>query len=256
MFNSVGFIGSGRVARIMIGGWERGGAMPAEVFAYDTNPSAIAALREEFPRVKAARLEDAAGADLVFGALHPPVLLEVLANVAALLKGEAVFCYLAPKIKLAVLMEKLGGFSRVARMNPNSPSIIGQGFNPIAFAEGLPTMVRAELKRLLEPLGQSPQVEERFLETYAVITAMGPTYFGFQFAEVEKLAHSFGLSPECARLALRRMLHGTVDMLFDSDLPMSTALDLVSVRPLAEQEDEIVGLLQKQIRGIHAKLTC
>ena len=255
MFDTVGFIGSGRIARIMVGGWKKAGAMPATIFAYDANPAAVAALREDDPAVKAARLDEAAGADLVFGALHPPALLEVLPTVAGLLKDDALFCSLAPKVKLAALTATLGGFSRVARMNPNSPSIIGQGFNPLAFGADLPSVAREALLRVLAPLGQSPQVDERWLETYAVISAMGPTYFGFQFAEVERLAESFGLTPDAARAAVRQMLHGTVDLLFASDLPRRQALDLVPVRPLAEQEAEIVGMLQKQIGGMHAKLT-
>ena len=140
-------------------------------------------------------------------------------------------------------------------MNPNSPSIIGQGFNPLVFGADLPSAAREALLRVLAPLGQSPQVDERWLETYAVISAMGPTYFGFQFAEVERLAESFGLTPDAARAAVRQMLHGTVDLLFASDLPRRQALDLVPVRPLAEQEAEIVGMLQRQIGGMHAKLT-
>ena len=115
--------------------------------------------------------------------------------------------------------------------------------------------VLAHLLRVLAPLGQSPQVEEKLLESYAVISAMGPTYFGFQFAEVEKLANTFGLNPAAAREAMRAMLHGTVDLLFSSDLPREKVLDLVPVRPLAEQEGEIVGMLQRQIGGIYAKLT-
>ena len=75
------------------------------------------------------------------------------------------------------------------------------------------------------------------------------------FDEVEKLANTFGLDPAAAREAMRAMLHGTVDLLFSSDLPREKVLDLVPVRPLAEQEGEIVGMLQRQIGGIYAKLT-
>ena len=255
MFDSVSFIGSGRVARIMLGGWKKANAMPRIVRAYDVNPSAVAALQAEFPAVAVATLDEAAGADLVFGALHPPAMPEMLASIAGKLKAQAVFCSLSPKVKLATLKEKLGGFSRLARMNPNSPGIVGKGFNPIAFADEMPVDARSELLDLLKPLGQSPQVEERLLESYAVISAMGPTYFGFQFAEVEKLANTFGLDPVAAREAMRAMLHGTVDLLFSSDLPREKVLDLVPVRPLAEQEGEIVGMLQRQIGGIYAKLT-
>ena len=255
MFGSVSFIGSGRVARIMLGGWKRANALPPVILAYDASPTAVAALQAEFPVVTMATLSEAAGADLVFGALHPPAMPEMLASIAGALKENAVFCSLSPKVKLATLKEKLGGFSQLVRMNPNSPGIIGKGFNPIAFAAGIPVAARNELLDLLKPLGQSPQVDERLLETYAVISAMGPTYFGFQFAEVERLANTFGLDPEAAREAMRAMLHGTVDLLFDSSVPREKALDLVPVRPLAEQEAEITGMLQKQIGGIYAKLT-
>jgi pyrroline-5-carboxylate reductase len=255
MFESVSFIGSGRVARIMLGGWKKANALPQVILAYDVNPVAVAALQTEFPVVAMATLDEAAGADLVFGALHPPAMPEMLASIAGKLKENAIFCSLSPKVKLATLKEKLRGFSRLARMNPNSPGVVGKGFNPIAFAEELPVTARSELLNLLKPLGQSPQVEENLLESYAVISAMGPTYFGFQFAEVEKLANVFGLAPEAAREAMRAMLHGTVDMLFASDLPREKALDLVPVRPLAEHEAEIAGMLQKQIGGVYAKLT-
>lgn len=255
MFNSVSFIGAGRIARIMMGGWRRANALPARILVVDANPDAIAALRAEYGNVVAATLEQAAQADLVLGALHPPALNEVLPLLAGTLGQSSVFCSLAPKIRLSALQEKLAGFNRLARMNPNAPSIIGEGYNPISFGPDLPGAARADLLALLKPLGHSPQVDERLLESYAVISAMGPTYFGFQFAEVERLATSFGLDASAAREAMRAMLIGTVDTLFASDLARDQALDLVPVRPMAECEADIVAMLQRQIGGIHAKLT-
>jgi pyrroline-5-carboxylate reductase len=255
VFESLAFIGAGRVARIMLGGWQRAHALPADIRVFDTNPAAVEVLRRDFPGVRAASLGGAAGAALVFAALHPPVMAETLAAIAGQLRADAVLCSLAPKVKLAVLKEKLGGFARLARMNPNAPGIVGQGYNPIAFGDALPTAARQDLLAILAPLGQSPEVAEERLETYAVISAMGPTYFGFQFAEVERLAQEFGLDADAARAAMAAMLHGTVDLLFASDVAQETALDLVPVRPMAEHEGEIRALLQKQLRAIFTKLT-
>jgi len=255
MFDSISFIGSGRVARIMLGGWQRTQAMPKSVLVYDTNAQAVSALQAEFPLVKGATLDEAAGADLVFAALHPPMMGETMASIAGKLKADAVLCSLAPKVKLAALKEKLGGFGRLARMNPNSPSIIGEGYNPVVFADELPGAAREQFLALVKPLGQSPQVAEHLIETYAVISAMGPTYFGFQFAEVAALAKSFGLDDAAARQALRAMLIGTADLLFASDVPQEKALDLVPVRPMAEHEPAIKQMLKTQLGGIYAKLT-
>ena len=255
MFDSISFIGSGRVARIMLGGWQHANALPRNILVYDTNALAVSALQVEFPTVKNATLGEAAGADLIFAALHPPMMAEMLASIAGKLKADAVLCSLAPKVKLAALKEKLGGFGRLARMNPNSPSIIGEGYNPVAFSEELSLSAREQLLVLVKPLGQSPQVAEHLLETYAVISAMGPTYFGFQFAEVAALAKSFGLDDAAARQALRAMLIGTADLFFASDVPQEKALDLVPVRPMAEHEPAIKLMLQRQLGGIYAKLT-
>ena len=255
MFEAVSFIGSGRIARIILGGWKLANVLPQRILAFDTNAQAIQALQRDFPTVRAASLEEAAHADLVFAALHPPAMPEMLAAISGKLKPEAVFCSLVPKVKLAALKQALGGFSRLARMNPNAPSIIGQGYNPIAFGDELPSAERDRLLALLKALGQSPQVDEIRLESYAVISAMGPTYFGFQFAKLEALATEFGLDPESARSAVRAMLHGTVDLLFASDIARETALDLVPVRPMAEHEEEISRMLGERLGAMYAKLT-
>ena len=255
MFDSISFIGSGRVARIMLGGWKRANALPKTILVYDTDAQAVSALQSGFPSVKSATLDEAAGADLVFAALHPPMMGEMLAGIAGKLKADAVLCSLAPKVKLAALKEKLGGFGRLMRMNPNAPGIIGEGYNPVVFADELPGDVRDHLLAVFKPLGQSPQVAEHLLESYAVISAMGPTYFGFQFAEVAALAKTFGLDDMAARQALRAMLIGTADLLFASDVPLDKALDLVPVRPMAEHEPAIKQMLQTQLGAIYAKLT-
>lgn len=255
MFKTIGFIGAGRVARIMLGGWQHAGQLPDTIRVFDQNPAAIEALMQQFPQVQAATLAECARCDWVFGALHPPALLEVLPVIAPELRPDALLVSLAPRLSLAVLQEKLGGFGRLARMNPNSPSIIGQGFNPIAWAQMVPAAERQALTSLLLALGQAPEVAENRLETYAVISAMGPTYFGFQFETLRQLAESFGLEDEAARAALRAMLHGTVELLFASEVPTNTALDLVPVRPLADDEPAIRQMLQTRIAAMHARLT-
>jgi pyrroline-5-carboxylate reductase len=255
MFDSIGFIGAGRVAHIMLGGWKRKGAALPKVVACDSSPEALAALTAAFPQVRVASLEEVAAQSLVFAALHPPAMGETLARIAPHLKADAVLVSLAPKVRLPALQEKLGGFGRLARMNPNAPAIIGQGFNPISFAPGLPENARSALLAAVAPLGASPVVADELIETCAVISAMGPTYFWFQFDALRGLAESFGMSPALAREAMSAMLHGAVDTLYASDLPASRVMDLVPVRPLAAEEEAIKGMLRERVGGIHAKLT-
>ena len=48
----IGFVGGGRVARIMLGGWAKAGQMPAEIVVSDLDAGALARLASAFPRVR------------------------------------------------------------------------------------------------------------------------------------------------------------------------------------------------------------
>lgn len=254
MFDSIGFIGAGRVTSIMLAGWLRAGVALPRVRVADVSAEALDRLRDEFPWIEPATSEEAAAQSLVFVALHPPVLAETLARIAPCLRPDAVLVSLAPKLRLPGLQQQLGGFARLARMNPNATSVIASGYNPIAFADGLAEDARKALLALVQPLGRTPVVPDEQIETYAVVSAMAPTYFWFQFDTLRRLALEFGLSEEMARQTVREVLHGAVDTLLASDLQAERVMDLVPVRPLAEEEDKIRALLCERIRAIHAKL--
>jgi len=253
MYDTIGFIGAGRITRIMLGGLRRAGALPRRILVHDPDAVAVAALKG-LPGAEAATLAQAAAADLVFGALHPPALAESLPAIARALRPGAVFDSLAPKVKLATLRERLGGFDRLARQNPNAPSIVGEGYNPIAFDPGLPAADRATLLAFLAPLGQAPVVDESTIEAYAVISAMGPTYFWFQLQTVRELAQEFGLDRTAADAAVKAMAGGAAATLIEGPLEPAEVMDLVPVRPLAEDEPAIRAALQNRLRAMHAKL--
>ena len=57
---TIGFVGGGRVARIFLEGWKRGGALPAKIVVSDCNAEAIAKLEAHFPGIEAAPGKSAA----------------------------------------------------------------------------------------------------------------------------------------------------------------------------------------------------
>lgn len=252
---TLGFIGAGRVARIMLEGWIRAGALPEEVIVHDTAADRAARLASLAPSIRTGSLVEAAAADLVIVGLHPPLLAEVLPSVKPHLKPEAVLLSLAPKVKFAGLANLLGGFSRLARQNPNAPSIVGEGYNPIAFAAGLPEAERRALLALMAPLGQCPVVEEDTIEAYALISAMGPTYLWFQFHEIERLAMEFGLTKAAAREAITAMVGGALSTLFGSGLVAGDVMDLVPVKPLAAEEPLFLAAYRDRLPQLFHKLT-
>lgn len=253
---SVGFIGGGRVARIVLCGWKRAGRVPASIVVSDPNPDSLANLQAEFPFIATAAGDNhqAATQAVVFLAVHPPVLMTVLAEISGRLSSSSTVVSLAPKITLAKLASALAGHANLARVIPNAPSVRGEGYNPVAFASALPPSARDELRSLLSPLGECPEVAESKLEGYALLTGMGPTYLWFQLEALRELGRGFGLAEEDLAPALERMACGAARTLFDGGLTPAQVMDLVPIKPLAEDEAVIRQAYQTRLPALFAKI--
>lgn len=250
---STGFIGGGRVTRILLGGWARAAALPTRILVHDPDEKALESLAATGVKFERVFAREATGADVVFIALHPPAIPTALSEVKGTLTRDAVLVSLAPKIPLSALVDA-AGTSRVARMIPNVPSLIGQGYNPVAYGDGLDAKAKTELARLFAPWGEAPEVEEHHLEAYAILTAMGPTYFWFQWQALREVAADLGLPRADTDHALRAMLSGAVATLWDAGLTPAAIMDLIPVKPMAEVAPTVDSAYRTLLPALHAKI--
>ncbi|MEX1125811.1 MAG: NAD(P)-binding domain-containing protein [Acidimicrobiia bacterium] len=249
---SVGFIGGGRITRIILSGWQRAGEVPDDVVVCDVDGDALERIEGlgTTARVVDRRIEEAAACRVVFLAVHPPVIRSISGTLTAALGPETVVVSLAPKLTIAALSSMLGGFSRVIRVIPNAASLVGAGYNPVVFGERVMPADRAEVAALLAPLGEAPEVAEPELEAYAILTAMGPTYFWPQLYQLVALAEEFGLAKTPAYTGMERMLSGAVATM-RAGLSLEEAMGLVSVRPLASLEPQILEGYEVNLRKLY-----
>jgi hypothetical protein len=64
-FESIGFIGGGRVTRFLLEGWQLAGRLPDNMRVADCNADVLAALLRDFPAITAVSTPEAAECDLV-----------------------------------------------------------------------------------------------------------------------------------------------------------------------------------------------
>jgi len=192
--------------------------------------------------------------DIIFLAVHPPAVETVLSEIKDVLRPESVVVSLAPKWSMDAIAARLNGFRRIVRAIPNAPSIINQGFNPIAFTPDFPESEKRDLLPLFMALGTCPEVDEKKLEAYAILTAMGPTYFWPQLQEMRLLGESFGLSAEETVEGLTRMMEGSLNTIFRSSLSYDAVVDLIPVKPLGEDEPAFREAYRTKLRGLYEKL--
>jgi pyrroline-5-carboxylate reductase len=253
---TIGFIGGGRITRVFLGGWRKAETMPAKVVVSDIDAQALARIKESFGAVEIACDDNAAamGQDVVLLALHPPAIPDALGKLQGCVRPASILVSLAPKLTLAKLSGLLGGFDRLVRVIPNAPSIVGAGFNPVAFSSRLTSADRVLVKDLLSPLGEVYETAEEKLEAFAVLTGMGPTYFWPLLYELVALGESFGLTPTEASAGMRQMLAGTVATMFDSGLDAKAVQDLIPVKPLADMEQMILDAYRTKLKAVFEKI--
>ena len=136
--------------------WQGGNArvvLPGDILVTEPDDAAFAKLAALSAVVRRVPLEDAAAAGIVFVALHPPVLGPGLATLRPCLvdRGHR------DVARAEDPAERDGDWrsepTRVARMIPNAPSIIGRGYNPVTFGTGIDSDARAALAPLFTPWG-------------------------------------------------------------------------------------------------------
>lgn len=253
---TIGFIGGGRVTRIILGGLERAGQMPQQIVVSDTNVEVLNKLKQAFPEIAIAPSDNRqpASQDIVFVALHPPAIGGLLGEIKPALKPDSMLVSLAPKVTIAKLVEGLGGLTKIARMIPNAPSIVNAGYNPIVLSAALTAAEKQELIALFSVLGKCAEVAEEKLEAYAILTAMGPTYLWFQLYELQAIAESFGLTRQEIEAGISEMVMGAVETLYGSGLSAEQVMDLIPVKPLGEDEGMIKNAYHSRLEALYKKL--
>lgn len=256
MFKSIGFIGGGRITRIILSGLERKKKWPGKVIVSDANADVLKDLQERFPEIEATGgdLKKPTAADVVFIALHPPAIMGILGEMKSTLRRDAIVVSLAPKISISQISGGLNGISRIIRMIPNAPAVVNKGFNPLAFSAIFSKDEKKKLRTWFNVLGDCPEVAEDKLEAYAILTAMGPTYFWFQLYELEELGKSFGMTPKEVKECLAKMLKGTLKTMTDSGLSPTEVMDMIPVKPLGEEEANIRNMYRTKLQGLYSKL--
>ena len=77
---TLGFIGAGRVTKIMLEGFKRAGKFPQQVVVTDLKQEALDTLKTRFPSIDTVLNDNKkpCAQDIVFLALHPPAIGAVL----------------------------------------------------------------------------------------------------------------------------------------------------------------------------------
>lgn len=251
---SFGFIGGGRITRIFLQAFANKKAGLGSVIVYDTNNEVLALLKEQFPAIEITdSVAAAAQQTIVFIALHPPMIMETLDKISDQITNETVVISLAPKITIEKIASKLKAIS-IIRLIPNATSFINEGYNPVTFSPSFAESKKANILKMLKLLGNTFEVAEQKLEAYALLSAMLPTYFWFQWNELSKIGTKVGLTEEESKTSIQQTLIAAINLMFQSGLSPDQVMNLIPVKPIGEYQNQIAEIYQTKLMGLFEKI--
>lgn len=251
---SLGFIGGGRVTRILLHAFQKRNAIFSKVIVSDSNQEVTKQLKAQFPEIQIDVTPVAAAQDIVFISLHPPVIMDTLELIKGSINSDSIVISLSPKITISKISSVLNRTENIVRLIPNATSYINEGYNPVCFSSGFPEDKKYQLLNLLKYLGNTFEVQESKLEAYAIMSAMLPTYFWFQWSELQSIGLQIGLTETECRESIQETLTGAVNLMYKSGLTSSEVIDLIPVKPIGDMETQITGIYRSKLPGLFEKI--
>ena len=254
MKQSIGFIGGGRVTRILLQAFKNKNAQFSKIVVTDPNQDVSGNLKKSFPDIQLENASVAASQDIVFISLHPPVVMDTLELIKGSINSNTIVISLAPKITISKILSKLNQTKNIARLIPNATSFVNEGYNPVCFSSDFSRSEKKQVLELLKLMGNTFEVSEEKLESYAIMSAMLPTYFWFQWKELAEIGQKIGLSEKESNDSINDTLIASLKLMFKSGLTPQEVMDLIPVKPIGEHEAQIAEIYKTKLIGLFEKI--
>jgi pyrroline-5-carboxylate reductase len=254
MKTQIGFIGGGRITRVILHAFRNKNYPLDQVSVAEIDPKIAHQLANEFPEITTSEPAIAASQQILFIALHPPVIMEMLENIKSAVSSATIVVSLAPKITMEKMADKLEATDMIVRLIPNATSYINEGYNPVAFSGSIPEKEKSQIMEMLQLMGTTVEVPEEKLEAYAIVSAMAPTYFWFQWHTLAEIGRELGMEREESAGTVYRTLQAALDLQFGSGLSPEEVMDLIPVKPIGVHESDINQILREKLVGLYQKI--
>jgi pyrroline-5-carboxylate reductase len=248
----VGFVGAGKMATALARGLVSAGfTSAAEIVASDVVPAARTQFAQETQaRVVDANAEVAAASQIVILAVKPQQMSGVLAELRGKITAQHLVISIAAGIPLKTLLSGLGESTRVVRVMPNTPCLVGASASGFAIGGAATREDAALVEQLLSAVGVAVAVDEKLLDAVTGLSGSGPAYV---YQVIEALSDGgvrVGLPREVATKLAAQTVLGAAKMVLETGQHPGTLKDAVA----SPGGTTIAGLHALERGGLRAAL--
>lgn len=223
----LGFIGAGAMGGAIIQGLLAGGRVVGKNLVYydpdRTRQTQMDQLGVQAAPVPAAVMQ----AQVVLLAVKPQVMDQVLGGIRGAARPGHLIISIAAGLTLKALETALPQ-SRVIRVMPNTPTLVGAGMAALAPGSRATPEDLALALEIFEALGRAVVVEERLMDAVTGLSGSGPAYVAVFLEALTDGGVKMGLPRPLALLLASQTVIGAARLCLEKEIPPGMLKDLVT----------------------------
>lgn len=208
---TVGFLGAGRMATALASGLVRAGITDKEsIVASDVSPQARSAFAEATgARTSGFNPDVAKACNVLVVAVKPDQVEDLLKELSSVLTEKHLVISIAAGVPLARMEAALWPGTRVVRVMPNTPALVGASASAFALGKAATSEDADLVSRLFSAVGSAYQVKEGLLDAVTGLSGSGPAFVYMVIEALSDGGVAVGLPRDVAtKLAAQTVLGG------------------------------------------------
>jgi pyrroline-5-carboxylate reductase len=226
----IGFLGAGRMATALAQGWLRAGLILSST-CRGSDPSENA--RQVFAKETDCEAGDdnravVAASNVLVLAVKPQNMAPLLEEIRPAVTTRHLIVSIAAGVTLRQLQHGLGGHTRLVRVMPNTPCLVGASASAFAAGEGATAEDVAFVDRLMNAVGRAFRVPEYQLDAVTGLSGSGPA---FVYLVIEALSDGgvrVGLPRDVATALAAQTVLGAAKMVLETNAHPGVLKDMVA----------------------------
>jgi len=224
-FSKVGLVGTGIIGEALIEVLLRSGLANESLLIAEKR---VERRNEIITRYDVSEIKDYSSLAVILLAVKPQDFMATLEKISDSLSRLPLIVSFAAGIKINSIEEKLGKGSRVIRVMPNTPMVMGRGMSAISLGSFATSDDQEWVSGFLSKAGEVIVVDESLQDAVTATSGSGPAYY-FAFTEaVVGAARRLGISPEDAVTLASQTLIGAALMVDKSGKDLKTLRENVT----------------------------
>lgn len=256
----IGFIGSGKMMEALLGSFLNAKLVEkGNVWVSDKSSERTEIMKSNFGvNIAENNSEVVKNSEIVFLCVKPQDMDSVLDEIPSSANESQIFVSIAAGVKLEKLKSKLN--SKIVRVMPNTPCLVGEAMSVITFAENVNDENKKVIFDLLNSAGKTLEVKEELMDAVTAVSGSGPAFFAYLIDSLAKAGEKEGLSREQALLLAEQTALGTAKLLLEKNISPEELSEMVSSpggttiagREVLEKSD-VAEVIQKTVAAAAAR---